>query len=212
MEERKKPISNPPKKGMENGTWMILIGTTLFFDTLEAIISLIPVAGEIISMGISGIKYSTIWLVFKINGQEYSKNTMIGGAVIGFIPIINILPDGTTAVLKLYFDSKTKETLTNVPNEKLDKKTEIDKNKQNSKPIQKQQEENVEPAKPKQNIVQPPSIASDSNYPGYKTPDWMRDKSTDEVMKNPDEVSKKSYSQTKNGTGKIFVIHQNTGY
>jgi hypothetical protein len=105
--DKEKPT--PSKIGP--GTWMILIGIALFFDVLEAIMSLIPILGEIIAMSIDGIAFATFWLIFKINNEKYSRKTMIAGAIIGFIPIINILPECTVTIVKLYFDAKTKNVL-----------------------------------------------------------------------------------------------------
>ncbi|MEI6843146.1 MAG: hypothetical protein WCK48_01365 [bacterium] len=103
------------KSNIGKGTWMVLIGTALFFDTLEALISLIPIAGEILAMFIDGFAFATFWLVFKMNGETYSKKTMIAGAVIGFIPIVNMLPECTLTIVKLYFDSKAKKVLAKIP-------------------------------------------------------------------------------------------------
>lgn len=91
------------------GTWMVLIGVALFFDTLEALISLIPIAGEIIAIGINGFAFAIFWLIFKMNGETYSKKTVLTGFIIGFIPFVNMLPECTLTIVKLYFDAKMKK-------------------------------------------------------------------------------------------------------
>lgn len=105
--ETEKPV---PSK-ISTGTWMVLIGIAIFFDVLEALISLIPILGEIIAMAIDGLAFATFWLIFKMNGEKYSKKTMIAGAIIGFIPIINMLPECTVTIVKLYLDAKAKNAL-----------------------------------------------------------------------------------------------------
>ena len=95
------------------GTWMFLIGTAVFFDVLEALISLIPVAGEIIAMGIDAFAFAVFALIFKMNGETYSKKTVVAGFIIGFIPIVNMLPECTATIVKLYFDSKMKKIVIN---------------------------------------------------------------------------------------------------
>lgn len=101
----------PTPSKISTGTWMILVGIAVFFDVLEAGISLIPFLGEIIAEGIDVFAFATFWLIFKTHGEKYSKGTMLTGAIIGFIPIINMLPECTVTIVKLYFDAKKKNTL-----------------------------------------------------------------------------------------------------
>ncbi len=111
-------MANEQKK-MGVGTWMFCIGIALFFDALEALISLIPVAGEIIAMGIDGVAFATFWLIFKMNNETYSKKTFIGGFVVGFIPIVNMLPECTLTIIMLYINSKAQKVVAKVPGGQL---------------------------------------------------------------------------------------------
>jgi hypothetical protein len=86
------------------GTWMVLIGIALFFDLLEDFF--FPIA-----FLIDPIAFAIFWLIFKMNGEKYSKKTMIAGAIIGFIPIVNMLPECTVTIVKLYIDAKAKNAL-----------------------------------------------------------------------------------------------------
>lgn len=91
------------------GTWMILIGLALFFDVLEAAVGWIPAVGQILSTFIDMFAFATFWLIFQLNGETYSKKTILVGFLIGFIPIINMLPECTATIVKLYFDAKAKK-------------------------------------------------------------------------------------------------------
>lgn len=108
MEEQK-------KSNIGKGTWMILIGTAIFFDVIEALISLIPILGEIIAMAIDALAFATFWLIFKMNDHEYSRRAFLGGFIVGFIPIINMLPECTLSIVMLYFDAKARNALAKVP-------------------------------------------------------------------------------------------------
>lgn len=89
------------------GMWMVLIGVAGFFDLLEFVFAFGVIVGTLIDM----FAFATFWLIFKMNGETYSKKTMIAGAVIGFIPFVNMLPECTATIVKLYIDAKAKNAL-----------------------------------------------------------------------------------------------------
>jgi hypothetical protein len=97
----------PKKSNIEKGTWMLLIGIALFFDLLK----LIPILDEFVDM----IAFATFWLIFKMHGETYSKNWMLGGFILGLIPIVNMLPECTATIVKLYFDAKARNALAKTP-------------------------------------------------------------------------------------------------
>jgi hypothetical protein len=103
----KKPT--PSKIG--TGTWMVLLGIAIFFDALQIIFAVGVIIGTFISLVASG----TFWLIFKMNGEKYSKKTMIAGSVIGLIPLVNIIPEWSATIIRLYFNAKAKNTLAKVP-------------------------------------------------------------------------------------------------
>jgi hypothetical protein len=119
---QKKPL---PQQKVEtpgeisSGTWMLMIGTALFFDACEALISLVPILGEIVSVLIDMLAFGTFWLWFKMHGASYSKKTFLGGFIVGFIPIINMLPECTLTIVMLYFDAKAKKAIAIVPGGQL---------------------------------------------------------------------------------------------
>lgn len=123
MDQRPIPIKKPlPEQkpsdnavGITTTTWMLMIGVALFFDTSEALISLVPILGEILSVLLDIFVFATFWLWFKIKGEKYSRSTMIGGFIIGLVPIINILPEATLTIVLLYFSAKAKKAANVVP-------------------------------------------------------------------------------------------------
>jgi hypothetical protein len=53
----------------------------------------------------------TFWLIFALNGEKFSKKTLGTGAIIGFIPFVNMIPEWTGVIIKLYLDAKKKNAL-----------------------------------------------------------------------------------------------------
>lgn len=89
------------------GMWMVLIGIAAFFDVLEFIFAFGVVIGTIID----AFAFATFWLIFKMNGEKYSGKTMMAGAIVGFIPFINMLPECTATIAKLYLNAKKRNAL-----------------------------------------------------------------------------------------------------
>lgn len=101
------------------GTTFLLISTALFFDIFQFVINLIPVAGQIISTLITGLAFMTFWLWFRIKGLKFNspkRVLSIGlGTIIEAIPILNILPGWTIAVLVIVGTTKIKKIAKIIP-------------------------------------------------------------------------------------------------
>jgi len=88
-----------------------MISVALFFDIIIALINLIPVAGQIISMVIGAVAYAIFFLWFAMKGVRLMTPKKIAamgtGLLISIIPIINVLPAVTASViLTIIFDRK----------------------------------------------------------------------------------------------------------
>lgn len=105
------------------GMWMVLIGVAGFFDVLEAVFVFGVIIGTLIDM----FAFAIFWLIFKMNGEKYSRKTMTAGAIIGFIPILNVLPECTATMVKLYLDAKKRNALAKEQEKKV--AAEAQKNK-----------------------------------------------------------------------------------
>ena len=92
------------QKEISDGTWWIALGVALFIDVLELILVLLPVVGEILAELIDWSAFAGFWLWLKTKGVEYNgkKRTMIIGAIIGVIPVVNnILPELTWTIWQI---------------------------------------------------------------------------------------------------------------
>ncbi len=101
------------------GTTFLLISTALFFDIFQFVINLIPVAGQIISILITGLAFMTFWLWFRIKGLKFNSPkrvlSMGLGTIIEAIPILNILPGWTISVLLIIGTTKIKKIAKIIP-------------------------------------------------------------------------------------------------
>lgn len=102
------------KKGLDNVTIALMICTALFYDALQALLTLIFM-GWLVSI----FAYLTFYTWFKIRGMNFvsAKRAGIlnGGFIIELIPIINTLPAWTLAITLLALDSKIKKVIGQIP-------------------------------------------------------------------------------------------------
>ncbi len=105
----------PKKSNISKSVWIFLICVALFFDVLEAVFVETIIGGTLIDI----FAFATFALIFKMNGEKYSKKTFFGGFIIGFIPILNMLPECTASIVMLYLDAKAKNALAKVPGGQL---------------------------------------------------------------------------------------------
>jgi len=93
------------QKEISNTTLALMISVAIFFDVLQFIIGLVPIAGQYISVMVTIIALPTFYLWFKIYGRSFmspKKVMALGcGTIIELIPILNILPGWTVAVIFL---------------------------------------------------------------------------------------------------------------
>jgi len=84
-----------------------------FYDLIQFLISFIPVLGEILSMLISIFAFMTFYVWFKMYGMNFMTPkraaTMGGGFLIELIPVVDMLPAWTCAVVILVGTTKVKE-------------------------------------------------------------------------------------------------------
>ncbi len=84
-------------------TKFFMVSVAVIFDLIQFGISFIPILGEIVAMFINLFGQMTFWLWFKMHGIEYNSTKRLAafatGAVIGFIPILDMLPELTFEVI-----------------------------------------------------------------------------------------------------------------
>lgn len=100
------------EKELSFSTSFLMTGAALFFDGLQILVGWVPIIGQIISPIIGFFALITFWFWFKIHGISFSKKkraaTIGAGAIIELIPILNLLPMWTLAVLRIISTNKLK--------------------------------------------------------------------------------------------------------
>lgn len=89
------PKINPSTK------WF-MVGVAVFFDTLNALIQLIPVAGQIMAVCLGIFAELLFWFWFTINGVTFNTKKALrffGTNILEWIPLVNALPALTTSVI-----------------------------------------------------------------------------------------------------------------
>lgn len=96
---------NTEQKEISITTLILMVGVAIFYDVFQLIIEIIPLVGQILSLFITLFAFLTFYVWFKIKGRSFAspKRAMAMGAgvIIEIIPILNILPGWTVAVLFL---------------------------------------------------------------------------------------------------------------
>lgn len=84
-------------------TAFIMVGVALFIDLIVILLNFIPGPGWIIIWLVNVIVWSTFYIWFKVKGVSFSTSrralSLGGGLLIEMIPIIDILPAWTMAVV-----------------------------------------------------------------------------------------------------------------
>ena len=119
-------IKNPLKAAQDKfgvTTVYLMIGTAIFFDVLIAIVDLL----DLVTFGLASILFGSIfdmlagmtfWLWFKVKGAKFGKRrslSLLGGFVAKFIPIIDLFPDWTIAILLSFFEESLENIVAGVP-------------------------------------------------------------------------------------------------
>ena len=104
---------------IKDTTAILMIGTALFFDLLQAIIGWIPIVGNILADAMSIFIFLTFFLWFWMNGIKMVTpkrlTSMIGGGLVEMIPYLNLLPAWTLVVVYLIGTTKIKELASKHP-------------------------------------------------------------------------------------------------
>lgn len=210
---------------LSDSSIFLLIFTALLIDAFQAVIGWIPIFGNTLADLVSIAAFLIFFVWFKFYGISMITpkrlSALVAGSVIEMIPFVNILPAWTGVVVYLIGTTKVKGVMaehSGVARVAMGTAGKIKKMGKNNKPPSvpfvdsrkiKQDESSKTPrnintqitpntiSAPKKNPPNTPSIANDSNYAGYKQPDWMRDKSVDEVKKDPDAYLKNSMAKAK---------------
>jgi hypothetical protein len=109
-----KPRSKSRKIGFSTSFLMIVLAVT--FDVIQVLFNLAPVIGNILSVIlINTFAWVSFYVWFKILGVDFSKpsrmGTMVGSGFIEMIPIVNVLPTWTLAVVILIASTNVKEAI-----------------------------------------------------------------------------------------------------
>lgn len=102
------------KKGLNNTTIALMVSVALFFDVLQWLLAFIFM-GWLVSI----FALLTFYTWFKMRGMNFvrpKRAALLGGGfIIELIPIINILPAWTLAIVLLALDSKIKKIAGQIP-------------------------------------------------------------------------------------------------
>src|SRR3989344_2139954 len=102
------------KKGLNNTTIALMISVAIFYDVLQWLLAFIFM-GWLVSI----FALLTFYVWFKMKGMSFMKPKRFaafgGSFIVELIPIINILPAWTLAIVLLALDSKIKKIAAVVP-------------------------------------------------------------------------------------------------
>jgi hypothetical protein len=95
-------------------TFILQFVTALLFDGFQALVQFIPLGGQLISSAvITPAAFTTFYIWFKLKGMNFMRPsrilTMGGSAIIEFIPVLNVLPAWSLAVVLLHLSARIKK-------------------------------------------------------------------------------------------------------
>jgi hypothetical protein len=103
----------PPDSKISYTAAFFLVGTALLIDTMQFLVGIIPILGQIMGVIFTFIATFTFWLWFKLLGVSFDRKqslSFMGGSIIEFIPVLGMLPTWTlvivTVILRQEFNSK----------------------------------------------------------------------------------------------------------
>lgn len=105
------------EKKLSSGTTYLMIGTALLYDLLQFCVGWIPFVGQILGWIVSFFAGLTFWLWFRIHDIPFNKKrtaSLATGVVIEIIPLVNMLPAWTLAVVSMIATTKIKEVASKV--------------------------------------------------------------------------------------------------
>ncbi len=107
------------KHSITTTTKILMVGTAIFFDVLQILVTLIPGIGPILAFFVNIFAQMTFWLWFHIKGVKYNSSKRLGAVVGGFlielIPFLNVLPGITVQVLIILTTLEAEKVLGNIP-------------------------------------------------------------------------------------------------
>lgn len=113
--EQQEQVDEEPKSTLPAGTISLMIGTGVFFDTLQLIFTPTAIGGSIITIFATLLFF--VW--FKMHGVSFITPkrllTMAGAGSLELIPFLNILPAWTGAVWYIIYTTKVREVVSKIP-------------------------------------------------------------------------------------------------
>lgn len=105
-----------PKQKIPSSTAILMIGLALFFDGLQFFLNLIPFVGNALSsIFVVPFAWLSFYVWFKIRGVDFVSPkrslTLFGAGFLELIPILNVLPAWTLAVVALIITTRIKKGL-----------------------------------------------------------------------------------------------------
>jgi hypothetical protein len=103
--KRAKPATTG--KQLSLSTFLLMFGVAIFFDVISLIMNFIPIVGGLLQLiTITPVATLTFFIWLKMHGINFTKGPrgflLILTVIIGFIPVINALPEWSSFVLGLY--------------------------------------------------------------------------------------------------------------
>lgn len=111
----KKNKGGPAEPHLVLSTFVLMLGVAIFFDAISIIMNFIPVLGGIVQdITISPAATLTFSIWLKMHGIPFTKGPrgffLLLTTVIGFIPVVNALPEWTCFVIGLYLSGTKMST------------------------------------------------------------------------------------------------------
>lgn len=103
----KKNKGGPAAQNLSLSTFLLMFGVAIFFDAISLIMNFIPIVGGLLQLiTITPVATLTFFIWLKMHGINFTKGPrgflLILTVIIGFIPVINALPEWSSFVLGLY--------------------------------------------------------------------------------------------------------------
>jgi hypothetical protein len=106
------------RKEIANSTLFLMLGVALFYDIVQFVLDLIPIAGWILAEFIALFAFLTFFVWFKLYGRSFTSpkrfSAMAVGSIIEMVPILNGLPGWTVAVILLVVVERGEAALSKV--------------------------------------------------------------------------------------------------
>ncbi len=122
----KEVIGQNSKFKISKTTIILMIIVALFFDLIQFILSLM-VIGFVVNWSISVFAWLTFFLWFKIKGVSFANpkraGSLLGGFLIELIPLVDMLPAWTGAIILVILSLRVKQVAEKTPGGNFTTKT-----------------------------------------------------------------------------------------